>query len=203
MNEESIIFEDEHILVLNKPSGMPSQPDQSGEKALLELADEYTGCVCHILTRLDRPVEGLVLFAKDAKTAALLSSSLKDTEKSYEALVCGEAETEAVLEDYLMHNKRSNLTKPVNKNSAGAKFARLFYRRLSYDGEHSLLEIKLDTGRHHQIRVQLAGRGLPIVGDTKYNPKYKHKRGVKLMLCCKGLKFTHPYTNETVELRLK
>lgn len=199
-----ILFEDKYILIVNKAAGIPSQIDSSREKSLLEMAEEHTKCSLHIMTRLDRPVKGLVLFAKDTSTADKLTKMIQNHEinKIYHALVCGKVAKTGHIENYLMKNARLNLTKIVNKGNIGAKLAILDYRLLEEKNNISKVEIDLKTGRHHQIRVQFAGINAPIYGDVKYNKEFKHKRGITPALCSCRLIFKHPITNEKIDIEI-
>ncbi len=188
--ELNIVYEDEFLAVLNKPVGMASQ--NSGGSDLVELFGNHAGCEVFIINRLDQPVGGLVLLAKDRQTAAALNES--SIEKHYLTVVNGKIGESGRLENYLMHNKRQNITKVVNKGMG--KYAALEYRRIRQDENTALLDVKLITGRHHQIRAQMLANGTPIVGDTKYNPEYKHKRGCTPALFSHSLSFVHPITKE-------
>ena len=188
--KNNIVFEDEYILVINKPAGVLSQSE--GEDDIVSAAKAHTGGEVFIINRLDRPVGGLVLLAKDKNTAALLSAT--DITKYYLAVVCGQPEDSARLENYLMHDKRLNIVKNVNKGMG--KLAVLEYEKLWQRGDKALLKVHLLTGRHHQIRAQMLFNNTPIYGDTKYNPAFKHKRGIMPALFSHILAFEHPYTKE-------
>jgi 23S rRNA pseudouridine1911/1915/1917 synthase len=192
-----ILYEDKYIISLLKPPGMLSQSDS--EEDIGALID----CPTHIINRLDRPVGGIVLLAKDTDTAASLTALMRDggISKHYLAVVCGKCEVQADFTDYLMINRRLNLSKIVNKGMRDAKQARLSYRLIAEGEDSSLIDVTLYTGRHHQIRAQLAHHSLPIWGDTKYNPDFKHKRGVLPALFAHSLTFTHPVTGELLEIR--
>lgn len=187
-----IIYEDKYFAVVNKPVGMASQ--NNGGNDLVYFAGKYTGGEVFIINRLDQPVGGLVLLAKDKETAAKLSET--DIEKHYLTVVCGCPEESGRLENYLMHNKRLNLTKAVNKGMG--KHAVLEYKKIWQNADNALLDVRLITGRHHQIRAQMQSNGTPIWGDTKYNPTFKHKRGCSPALFSYTLAFSHPFTNENM-----
>ncbi len=199
-----IKYEDKYILIAVKPAGEPSQPDNSGVKSLAERAEEHTGQAVHIITRLDRPVSGLVLFAKDKDTASKLSAMLEnnDITKIYHALVCGDIKEEGSIESYIMKNSRLNISKIVNKGNIGARYALLHYKLIERGKETNKAEIRLVTGRHHQIRAQFASIGAPLYGDTKYNEKFRHKRNMTLALCACALEFEHPVTGEHIKVRI-
>lgn len=191
-----ILFEDKYILAVLKKPGELSQSDGEDIAAALP----YNA---HIINRLDRPVGGIVLLAKDKKTAAQLTALMHSggITKRYLAVVCGKCADSEQLTDYLITDKRLNISKPVNKGNTGAKEARLAYRLIAEKNELSLIDVTLFTGRHHQIRMQLAHRGIPIWGDTKYNPTFKHKRGVVPALFAHSLQFIHPVTKDEVTIK--
>ena len=198
------LAEDNYFMAINKPAGMPSQNDNSGDESLLSFAQHKLGAPVHIINRLDRPVGGIVLFAKDKKTTEALSEIIRDKDrciKKYYAVVCGKAEKEATLEDHIIFSQRQNISKVVNKGTTGAKTAILKYKYIREHTNGSLIDIRLITGRHHQIRVQLSHAGIPIWGDTKYNKNFAHKRGVMPLLFCREIKFTHPITGEQVDIK--
>lgn len=199
-----ILFEDKYILIVYKEAGIASQPDSSNEKSLIEMAEEHTKTPLHIMTRLDRPVKGLVLFAKDKSTADNLTKMIQNHQitKIYHALVCGKVEKTGHIESYIMKNARLNISKIVNKGNVGAKLAILDYRLLEEKDNISRVEIDLKTGRHHQIRVQFASIGAPLYGDVKYNKEFKYKRGVTPALCACRLIFKHPVTNEKIDIEI-
>ncbi|MBQ7265398.1 MAG: RNA pseudouridine synthase [Firmicutes bacterium] len=184
MDDLNILYEDKNIIALAKKEGVPSQPDKSGDRSLLEDVQAYTGGVCHIITRLDRPVSGIVLFAKDEKNAARYTASLEKAEKIYYAVCekCKETPKSGEIESYILKDGRKNISKIVNKGSVGGKKALLSYEILTEKDGFALCRINLKTGRHHQIRVQMASIGMPLYGDTKYNENFKHKRGVYPLL---------------------
>ncbi len=199
-----ILFEDKYILIANKAPGQPSQPDQSGVESLSDQAKAHTKNDVYILTRLDRPVKGLVLFAKDKNTADKLTKMVQEHSitKIYHALVCGNVENEGHIESYLMKNSRLNISKIVNKGTVGSKIAILDYKLIEKRKDVNKVEINLKTGRHHQIRVQFASINAPLWGDVKYNSQFKHTRGVTPALCACKLVFNHPITGEIVDVEI-
>jgi len=186
----SIIYKDENIVVINKPVGMPSQSDLSGAfdamsatKALLSSACEQDELF--LLHRLDRGVGGLMVFARNKSYAAELSSAIasKKITKEYLAVAKGIPE-EGVYTDYLFKDSATNKSYAVRTQRKGAKYAELSLTRLSMrelcGNTASLVRIKLDTGRHHQIRVQLSSRRTPLLGDKKYGGADYSCKGVSL-----------------------
>ena len=208
-----VIYEDDALIVCEKPAGMPVQPDHSGDMDVQtwlkhsiyrkQAAEEEP--FVEAVHRLDRPVGGLMLFARSKEAAAALSRQIQngEFEKDYQAVVCGSPSAESgIFEDYLLKDGKTNTTKVVDAGTKGAKHAVLEYELIdqieSEEGMLSWLLIILHTGRHHQIRVQCASRHLPLYGDTKYNPAYqkKKKRYMQLGLYSTRLSFIHPVTGE-------
>ena len=203
-----ILYEDSFLLCVVKPSGMPAQPDKTGDMDILTfLQQKEKSNAIGLIHRLDRPVGGVMLFAKTKEAEGILSQMVKKKQikKEYFAVVCGKANEKEKLEDYLLKNGRTNLSSVVDKNTKGAKKAVLSYDRKEVLEEGdcflSLLKIELETGRHHQIRVQLSQRGLPIWGDQKYNTIQKMKKGTKIALWSYSLTFLHPKTGEILFIK--
>lgn len=175
-------YDDKNAIVVLKPYGMPCQKDKTGDDDLQSFVEKKynEGHECFLINRLDRPVGGLVLFAKNNKTAAFLSDALQNgkIKKVYYAVVCGVPKEESgVLKDWLLKDSNTNMTKVVDEDTKNAKYAELKYEVIDQTedikhGTLSLLKIKLKTGRHHQIRAQFANIGLPLWGDTKYNADF-------------------------------
>lgn len=206
----NVVFEDKYIAVIEKPVGIPVQEDKSGDISVLDILKKQLSSEVWLVHRLDRPVGGLMVIAKSCDCVGKLSESVKNKEvkKLYRAVVCGDVKKEGVLSDYIMKNQRLNITKVVNKGNVGAKLAELEYTKIAGINDErygyiSLVEINLLTGRHHQIRVQMMNMGTPLWGDIKYNPIFKHKRGVSVALWSYGLDFKHPITNEELSFRLE
>ncbi len=195
-----ILYEDKYIITVLKKAGMPVQSDKSGDTPLTGLVSEYCKAPCHIITRLDRPVGGVALFAKDSKTAALLTQMIRENkaDKIYIAILCGSPMCGGHIEDYIFKNASTNTSKIVNKGNIGAKRAALDYDIIESCRDKTLVRIYLETGRHHQIRVQFAHMGYPLYGDTKYNKAFKHKRNVLSALFAEELRFIHPVTGERI-----
>jgi len=158
-----IVFTHADFWIVDKPAGMPSQDDKSGAQSVAGILGG------HLINRLDRGVGGLMLVAKNSEAAGRLAKI--DIGKTYTAVVMGQTPEAGELEDYLVKNQRLNTTRVTDKNEPGAKLAKLIYRQLNFADGLSLLEIELLTGRHHQIRAQLAHAGHPIWGDRKYAPR--------------------------------
>lgn len=204
--QPQILFEDNHLLVVVKPQGIAVQKNdaasnddfQSILKDYLKKKYNKPGNVfLGIVHRLDQPVGGVMVFAKTSKAASRLSEQIRQNvwKKCYLALVDGiPRQKKAVLEDYLVKNEVTNEVFVSKKENPKAKFARLSYETLNSKEGRSLLKITLETGRAHQIRVQLSSRGLPIVNDHKYNRNAK--TGSNIALWAYSLEIEHPVTKE-------
>lgn len=205
--EKYILFEDTEILVMRKPAGVAVQSAgfgamdlESGIKNYLALKQPGKMPYLGIVHRLDQPVEGVLVFAKTPTAAKELSRQMTAGElgKYYYAVTEQEAkETQDILEDTLLKDGRKNLSQVVKKGTPGSKLARLSYEVVekaedagTSTGIRSLVRIKLDTGRHHQIRVQMSHAGMPLIGDRKYNSE--EKSGYPLALCSYQLELVHP-----------
>ena len=203
--QPTILFEDNHILVVLKEQGLASCPDESKDENLLDLLKDYIkrtynkpgNVYLGLVHRLDRPTGGVMVFAKTSKAAARLSEQMRsgDFEKRYLAVLGGTPEPESgKLEGWLKKNVINNMVYLSTEGTDGAKYAALDYRVLEKRGGLSLTEIKLHTGRSHQIRVQFAGIAHPVYGDMRYGGEYAVKG--KLALWAYSLAFTHPVTKE-------
>lgn len=199
----NIVYEDNNIIICEKLPGVASQSDRTFETDLLSSVLTYRAAkgemaMAHIINRLDKPVGGLVLFAKDKKTAALLSalSGEHSIEKKYFAVVKGCVTGKGEFTDYLLKDSKGNMSRIVPEKTNGAKKAMLAYEALEskeIDGVmYTLVKIQLYTGRHHQIRVQFSGRGHGLYGDMKYNPDFTDRRGVTPALFAYSLSFNNP-----------
>jgi 23S rRNA pseudouridine1911/1915/1917 synthase len=225
-----ILFEDAHILVCLKPSGIATQGRNVARQDMVSYLKNYIGKTgsdsgggkepyLAVVHRLDQPVRGIMVFAKTPFAAGELSRELAEAgfEKHYRALVTGTPpERTGIVDNYLVKDARANVSRICQKGTAGAKHARLSYQIVEEEpylfggtvpdscaGECTEVDIRLYTGRHHQIRVQMAGIGCPIAGDAKYNPKAQHsERRQDLKLCSCSLTFTHPKTKETMRFSL-
>ena len=212
----NIIYEDAKILVCHKPAGLAVQNASFGKKDLESMVRNYLAeqsgravPYLGVIHRLDQPVQGVTVFAKDNKSAASLSAQVQDgrMKKYYLAVTDGIPEKEeAELVHYLKKDGRTNTSSVVDKNVTGAKRANLRYRVIQTvaDKEQALLEIELFTGRHHQIRVQMANIGCPIWGDSKYNTApIQDRRFRQIALCAYRLEFEHPKTKEKMKFEIE
>ena len=208
MQQLKVIYEDNHIIVVEKPVNIPSQADKTGDIDLLTIIKQYIkekyqkpgNVYLGLVHRLDRPVGGVMVFAKTSKAAARLSNQVREKqfEKTYLTIVNGKMEQNTgTLEDYLYKDERNNKSKVVPEGTKNSKLAILDYEVLKYAPELdlSVLKIHLHTGRHHQIRVQLSSRNHSIYGDQKYGGR---GHGKQITLWAYELKFYHPITNEQI-----
>lgn len=204
----NVLYEDNHIIVVEKPPMMPVQADSSGDEDLLSVLKRYIREKYHkpgnvylgLVHRLDRPVGGLMVFARTSKAAGRLSEQIRQNglKKGYTALVHGETPESGTLEDYLL-KEEGNFVRVCKETEHGARFARLDFKKITGDPEKSLLDIILITGRPHQIRVQFSSRGYPIYGDMRYG---KGEIG-RIALYSSFIGFTHPVTGQEMEFRKK
>ncbi len=202
--KESITYEDEDLIVLHKRPGTAVQTKQTGKQDLVSLLKNYRaekGETPYIapINRLDQPVEGLVLFAKNEKAASNLSAQLTRGEigKWYLAIVMDQnLPEEGHLRDFIKKDAGTNLSRIVPESKKDAKEALLNFRKLKTDGGFALVEIHLLTGRHHQIRAQMAFHGWPLLGDRKYGAVRGQNEPSMPALCAYRLSFRHPVTEE-------
>lgn len=208
-----ILYEDNHIIVVSKPQGVPSQPDPSGDEDLLTMVKNYLKTTYNkpgeayvgLVHRLDRPTGGAMVFAKTSKAAARLCTGLQNGEfdKTYFAVVCGKPrEAKGKIVSYLKKDVRTNVAKIVPQATSGAKRAELDYETLEYnpDTNHALVKVKLYSGRGHQIRVQMQSIKCPVFGDQKYGGEDMPK--VMLNLFAVELSFLHPITKQKLVFRV-
>ena len=203
-----ILYEDNHLIAVYKPAGLLVQGDRSGHISLMDLVKQYIkqkfqkpgNVFLGLVHRLDRPVEGVILFAKTSKAAARLSEQWRSRQvtKIYWAQTYGQIEpSQGLLQSFL--KKEAHKAVIVDKKDEDARPASLSYRTLAFEKDRSLLEINLLTGRKHQIRVQLAGLGHPIVGDLKYGaPCALPDQSIRLM--AKSLIIKHPTRAEFITI---
>ena len=193
-----ILFEDDSILCCVKPAGVLSQSASGGEPDLVRLLQAQTGGDIYPVHRLDRPVGGVMVFAKTPQAAAALNRQIAagTFEKRYAALVQGKVEPErGALTDLLFKDARSNKVYVVRRPRKGVREARLTYNVEESDGGTSRVAVLLETGRTHQIRVQFASRRHPVVGDRRYGAK---EGGTQLCLWSRSVTFCHPVSGETL-----
>ncbi|MCI8470214.1 MAG: RNA pseudouridine synthase [Clostridia bacterium] len=203
-----VLFEDNHIIVVEKKPNIPSQSDKTEDMDMLTLVKQYIKEKYHkpgnvylgLVHRLDRPVGGIMIFAKTSKAASRLSNQVRERvfKKKYLAVIDGKIELkQGTLEDYLYKDERNNKSKVVSKEKKNAKLAKLDYKVLKYNEVKnlSLVEINLQTGRHHQIRVQLSHFGHSIFGDQKYGTR---GQGKQIALWAYQLTIQHPITKEEI-----
>lgn len=206
-----ILYEDNHLLVVVKPRNMPTQEDKSGDQDLLNTLKHYIketynkpgNVYLGLVHRLDRPVGGVMVFAKTSKAASRLSNSVRTRtfDKTYRAIVHGRPEpTHDKLTHFLVKNNRLNKVFSVGEHSEGAKKAILKYEVLDTIGSLSLIEVELFTGRPHQIRVQLSEIGHPLYGDQKYGA-HVNEPGQQIALWSSELSFDHPTTKERLHFQ--
>ncbi len=207
-----ILYDDCDVVLAVKPPAIPSAPDKTGDEDILSYLEKIYEKEIFIINRLDRPVSGIMLFAKNKKSAEILSKSMQESDinKEYVAVCLGKfKEEKGGLTDYLLKNQRLNISSIVKKGTKGSKEAKLTYEVLDYKkteeyGELTLVKVHLLTGRHHQIRVQLSGNGTPIFGDTKYNENFKKTRKfVNIALFSCSLSFVHPKTKKVIKITAK
>ena len=210
--EDIILYEDKDILVCRKPGGFPVQTKRIGMMDMENMLKNYLAAkgersYVAVVHRLDQPVQGILVFGKNQKSGARLSEEMQknEMEKIYLACVQGVPEKEeGILENQMEKVPGSNLSRIVENKTKNSKKAVLEYKVLKEEAGCSLLEIHLKTGRHHQIRAQLAYAGWPILGDTKYNEKESGKGQWKAMgLCASRLSFYHPVSGEKMEFQVK
>ena len=201
-----VLYEDNHIIVVEKPVNIPSQGDKTEDLDMLTIIKEYSrvkynkpgNVYLGLIHRLDRPVGGVMVFAKTSKAASRLSEQVREKifKKRYLVIVDGKLEKEkGIFQDYLLKNERANISKVVKEGTKNSKFAELDYEVLKYDKENniSLVKVNLHTGRHHQIRVQFASRNHAIYGDQKYG-----SRGQRQQICLWAYSLTikHPISKD-------
>ena len=205
-----VIYEDNHIIVVNKTASDIVQGDKTGDETmpdkikefLKEKYDKPGNVFCGVVHRLDRPTSGAVVFAKTSKALSRLNEQFKDraTKKTYWAVVENEPkEKTGILVHYLKKNEKQNKSYPSLTEIAGSKKASLEYRLIAKSDKYYLLEIELHTGRHHQIRVQLSTIGCIIKGDVKYGARRSNTDG-SIHLHARYLELYHPTTKELIKI---
>lgn len=200
-----VVYEDNQIVVVLKPHNVPSQADESGDEDLLSMVKNYVkekynkpGQVfIGLVHRLDRPTGGLMVFARNSKSAARLSAQIASHEmkKTYFAVLNGVPRNPSgTLTNYLKKDEKENIVKIVTRSESGAKESVLNYKVLQTDGDLALVQVEIITGRSHQIRVQFAGINCPVFGDNKYGKKIS--KTDNLALWAGKLEFSHPTTKQ-------
>lgn len=206
MNNLKVLFEDNHIIVVEKPVNIPSQGDKTGDIDMLTIIKKYIkekynkpgDVYLGLVHRLDRPTGGVMVFARTSKSASRLSEQVRDKKmhKKYLCIVDGKMESQTgSMRDFLLKNEKNNISKVVKEGTKNAKEAVLDYEVVKYNDQINMSVVKVDlhTGRHHQIRVQFASRGHSLSGDQKYGTR---GRGKQLALWAYSLSFIHPTTKE-------
>ena len=207
-----VVYEDNQLIVVDKMVGEIVQGDKTGDTPLSDYVREYIkekyakpgNVFCGVVHRLDRPVSGLVVFARTSKALERMNRMFRDGEvhKTYWALVQGSPDKpEALLEDWLVSDGRINKTFVVRPGTKDAKLARLEYRTVARGYRYTLLEVRLLTGRKHQIRAQLANIGCPIKGDLKYGSRRSNPDG-GISLQSHSIRFIHPVSKQEIALEL-
>lgn len=203
-----VVYEDNHIIIVNKRSGEIVQGDKTGDRALVDMVKEYIKAKYHkpgnvflgVVHRLDRPVSGLVIFAKTSKALSRLNEMFRigNVHKTYYAIVKNiPIESENELSNWIVRNEKQNKSYICNHEVKGSKNARLKYSVVGKTDRYALLKIQLMTGRHHQIRCQLAHIGCPIKGDLKYGfPRSNPDGGISLL--SKRVEFVHPVSQKMI-----
>ena len=220
MQTPEILYEDDQILVCHKPAGVPVQTKKIGTQDMESILKNYLFIhsshhaghkppYLAVIHRLDQPVEGVLVFAKNKKAARTpaaaknLNQQLQNDqfEKYYQAVVCGSLPDSGTLTDYLVKDGRTNTSRICSKNTPGAKKAVLSYEILETSEVTglSVVQIHLGTGRHHQIRCQLAKMGCPIKGDLKYGSPRSNPDG-SICLHARYIRFVHPVSKELIEV---
>ena len=204
----TVLYEDNHIIAVNKTCSEIVQGDKTGDEPLSETIKKYLKekynkpgeVFCGVTHRLDRPVSGVVLFAKTSKALSRLNEMFKNQEvkKTYWAIVKEKpAQIEGRLEHFLVRNEKQNKSVAHEKMVPNAKKAALSYKTIAHSDTYYLLQINLETGRHHQIRCQLANIGCPIKGDLKYGAKRSNPDG-SISLLARKIEFVHPVSKQNL-----
>lgn len=203
-----ILYEDNHLIIVNKVAGELAQGDDTGDMPLLEKVRDYIrvqkqkegNVFCGLIHRLDRPVSGAIVFARTSKGLDRMNQLLKDHEmhKFYWAIVEGVLEIpQQKLVNYVFKNREKNRTYVSDTEQENWQYAELDYKVLAHSERYSLLEVELHTGRHHQIRAQLSHIGHPIKGDLKYGAK-RSEPDASICLHARRLYFEHPVSHEQI-----
>jgi 23S rRNA pseudouridine1911/1915/1917 synthase len=205
----TVVYEDNHVIIVNKSSSEIVQGDKTGDKPLSETVKEYIkeayakpgNVFLGVVHRLDRPVSGVVLFARTSKALPRLNNMFRNGEvrKTYWAIVKdAPPQPSGTLEHWLVRNEKQNKSYAYDREVPNSKKAILNYRVIGSSDNYYLLEVDLKTGRHHQIRCQLAKMGCPIKGDLKYGAKRSNPDG-SISLHARSISFTHPVSKQPIE----
>ncbi len=205
-----IVYEDNHLIVVNKHAGEIVQGDKSGDEPLLERVRQYIketyakpgNVFCGLVHRLDRPVSGLVVFAKTSKALSRMCEMFRNGEvhKTYWAITRNApSEPEGRLQHWITTIERTNKSSAHPTPRPNSKEARLHYRLLGHSERYNLIEVTLETGRKHQIRVQLSAIGCPVKGDLKYGDKRSNPDG-SISLMARHIEFIHPVSKQHISL---
>lgn len=205
-----VMYEDNHLIIVYKEVGEIVQGDKTGDKPLSELVKEYLkekyckpgNVFCGVVHRIDRPVEGLVVFARTSKALSRLNDMLckGDIHKTYWAMVEGVPEkSEDTLSCFMSSHEKTNKSYVCTQETPGSKEARLHYKTVAVGERYSILEINLLTGRKHQIRLQLSAMGHPIKGDLKYGARRSNPNG-GISLMAKRIEFVHPVSRQPISV---
>lgn len=210
MNNIKILYEDNHLLVVIKPANLPVCKDSSNDLDLLTILKEYLKNKYHkpgnvylgLVHRLDRPVEGIMVFAKTSKSAERLTNQIKNNQfkKTYYAIVYGKLKDKDTFTDYLIKNEKNNTSYITTKDKG--KLSTLSYEIVKTLDNLNLVKINLETGRHHQIRVQFSSRSNPLYGDHKYNKDFQKDNHENIALIAKELSFFHPTNKELLTFNI-
>ncbi len=206
----TVVYEDNHIIIVNKTASEIVQGDKTGDTPLSEMVKQFLkekyakpgNVFVGVTHRLDRPVSGLVVFAKTSKALSRLNEMFRngDVEKTYWAVVKNRPESEqGQLVNYMIKNEKQNKSYAYDKEVKDSKKAILNYRLIGHSQNYFLLEVDLQTGRHHQIRCQLAKMGCPIKGDLKYGFPRSNPDG-SICLHSRRVKFVHPVSKELIDV---
>lgn len=205
-----VVYEDNHIIVVYKESGEIVQGDKTGDTPLSDIVKDYIkekyqkpgNVFLGVVHRLDRPVSGLVVFARTSKALSRLNEMFRsgDVNKTYWAITKEQpAELEGRLEHWLVRNEKQNKSYAYTREKPGAKKAILEYKVIGRTDNYNLLEVRLLTGRHHQIRCQLAAMGCPIKGDLKYGARRSNPDG-SISLLSRRVQFVHPVSKQLIDI---
>ena len=206
----TVLYEDNHLILVNKASGEIVQGDKTGDKPLSEIVKEYLkekynkpgNVFCGVTHRLDRPTTGVVVFAKTSKALSRLNQSFREdkVDKTYWAIVKNSPpKHKDNLVHWLIKNEKNNKSTAYDKEKQGAKKAVLHYEIIGKSENYFLLEVNLETGRHHQVRAQFAKIGSPIKGDLKYGANRSNKDG-SICLHARSISFIHPVSKTKIEV---